>query len=297
LVDLFTQIRSGEVSPSVLFVHAHIAAAQGETERALELMQKVVDHPDANYEDLHNVSSLAAMMSIGRLSVEVARLNYERFPDDPRAKKEFMARLCVSDISEYWPEGEKLAREIRKADPNDLGVVLALSDVMRKQKKFEETYKMLREVQDSLKEPSAQILRNLGRSAEDVNDLAAAEAYYEKAVDTDPEDSQAAGWFATFLEKQRRVEEADRMFQEATRRDPKDAKHLARYAIFLAEVRKDDQKAQEYFEKACQAEPTNPIIRFGYIQWLLERGMREEAARLMGGSEGSRRFMQPPGGE
>ena len=105
-----------------------------------------------------------------------------------------------------------------------------------------------------------------------------AQAMYERAITADPNNANNLGNYASFLTDVRHEHDrAQEMFDRAITADPNHAGNLGAYALFLETVRGDHDRAQEMYERAITADPNHADNLGNYSQLLFATG-RDEAA-------------------
>ena len=108
-----------------------------------------------------------------------------------------------------------------------------------------------------------------------------AQDMYERAIETDPTNTDILGLYAIFLKNVRReYDRAQEMYERAIDADPTDADNLGNYALFLKNVRHDHDRAQEMYERAITADPNHANNLGNYSQILFATG-RDEAATAL----------------
>ncbi len=107
-----------------------------------------------------------------------------------------------------------------------------------------------------------------------------AEEYYLKAIAADPNHAQLLGNYAVFLQNQRKDDaRAEEYYIKSIAADPNDANNLGNYAVFLQNHRKDNARAEEYYVKAIAADPNhaNNLTNYAiFIQKELKDDARAE---------------------
>ena len=63
--------------------------------------------------------------------------------------------------------------------------------------------------------------------------------------------------------------------------DPEHANNNGNSAFFLQNIRKEYDEAEKYYKKALEIEPDSAINNGNYAQFLLERGMSEDAKKYI----------------
>jgi Tfp pilus assembly protein PilF len=109
-----------------------------------------------------------------------------------------------------------------------------------------------------------------------------AQALYERALEADPNNTSILGNYALFLTSVRgEHDQAQALYERALETDPNNTSILGNYAIFLAAVRNEEDRAQELFERALETDPNNTIILGGYALFLTSiRGEHDRAQEL-----------------
>ncbi|MCG8346035.1 MAG: tetratricopeptide repeat protein, partial [Chlorobiales bacterium] len=98
---------------------------------------------------------------------------------------------------------------------------------------------------------------------------AAAEKYYKRALEVDPDDVDVLGSYAIFLSDVRKsYDEAEKYYQRAIEADPKHAHALCAYALFLETVRKQHDEAEKYFRRAIEVDPDDVDVLGSYAIFL-----------------------------
>ena len=89
------------------------------------------------------------------------------------------------------------------------------------------------------------------------------------------------GNYANFLKNIRKdYDRAEEYYQKALEADPQQAINLGNYAIFLADNRKDYDRAEEYYQKALEADPQNANNLGNYANFL--KNIRKDYDRAEG---------------
>ncbi len=85
------------------------------------------------------------------------------------------------------------------------------------------------------------------------NDNDEAERYFKLAIETNPNNANNLGNYATFLSDHRRdYDEAERYYKLAIEADPNNASNLANYATFLENHRSDNDEAERVYQPASE---------------------------------------------
>ena len=108
-----------------------------------------------------------------------------------------------------------------------------------------------------------------------------AQEMYERAIDADPNHANNLGNYALFLKNVRReYDRAQEMYERAITADPNHANNLGNYANFLKNVRREYDRAQEMYERAITADPTDAVSLGNYSQLLFATDQDEAAIVL-----------------
>jgi len=75
--------------------------------------------------------------------------------------------------------------------------------------------------------------RSLGRALSKLNENAAAEQWYQKALEIDPSNDQTMNWYGNFLRRLGKLEAAIRVWEQAAEADPTDPRHHQNIAILI----------------------------------------------------------------
>jgi protein O-mannosyl-transferase len=111
-------------------------------------------------------------------------------------------------------------------------------------------------------------------------DPAKREQIYRAGLEENPDSSELAGNFATFLTiVRRKYAEAERMYQHAINLDPRNFVHLGNYGSFHVLIREDLTGGEEFVKRALALFPDDPISHSAYAQLLAMRGDYVQARR------------------
>ena len=124
-------------------------------------------------------------------------------------------------------------------------------------------------------DPRAQL--DLGLTLELQNQYPAAEAAYREAVRLDPDFAEALSNLGLLLRDQERASEAVPLLRRAVEVEPGMAEAWLNLALALEESG-DDRGAEEAYRKTIQLKPEDPLVRANLGQLLLRAGDTEEAA-------------------
>jgi TolB-like protein/DNA-binding winged helix-turn-helix (wHTH) protein/Tfp pilus assembly protein PilF len=100
-------------------------------------------------------------------------------------------------------------------------------------------------------------------------DWPAAEKEYRRALELNPNDAMAHGWYGEYLEAMARNEEAIVELRQAIALDPLNSNHVAHLGSFFYHARQYDQGIRE-FQKALQLEPDMIYAHQG-LGWVYEQ--------------------------
>jgi type IV pilus assembly protein PilF len=121
----------------------------------------------------------------------------------------------------------------------------------------------------------------LGLILMDLGDSARAEASFNRALSLAPNDSELNNNFGWFLCQTNRISRSFEYFQRAARnplyRTPSRPLHNAGICALR---QKDEPAAEDYFQRALQADPNNPVALFNLAEIYLKRKEFERAQRL-----------------
>jgi type IV pilus assembly protein PilF len=121
----------------------------------------------------------------------------------------------------------------------------------------------------------------LGLILMDLGDAVRAEASFNRALSLAPNDSELNNNFGWFLCQTNRVGRSFEFFQRAARnplyRTPSRPWHNAGICALR---QKDEAAAEDYFQKALQADPNNPVALFNLAEIYLKRKELDRAQRL-----------------
>ena len=79
-------------------------------------------------------------------------------------------------------------------------------------------------------------------------------------------------------EQQKDYDKAEEYYQRAVEADPKHANILGNYANFLCDQRKDYDKAEEYYQRAVEADPKHANILGNYANFLCDQRKDDDKA-------------------
>ena len=108
-------------------------------------------------------------------------------------------------------------------------------------------------------------------------------AMFQRAIDADPEiDATVLGAYAIFLETvQGDMDQAQQLYQRAIDADPTNANILGAYATFLKNIPGDMGQAEQLYQRAIDADPTNANILGAYALFLhTKRGNIDQAEQM-----------------
>ena len=107
-------------------------------------------------------------------------------------------------------------------------------------------------------------------------------AMFQRAIDATPEiDATVLGAYAIFLHTiQGDMDQAEQMYQRAITADPTNATNLANYATFLHTVRRDMDQAKQMYQRAIDADPHHANTLGNYAQILFAKSNDMEAISL-----------------
>jgi protein O-mannosyl-transferase len=108
-----------------------------------------------------------------------------------------------------------------------------------------------------------------------------AEVLYRKAMELDPQDPIVINDLAVFLDAQRNFPEAERLYKAALGIVPNRSSDNVYYANFLTRLNRNDE-ANQYYQRALQLAPKDPPALMNYALFqAIEMGRFDEANRLM----------------
>ena len=116
---------------------------------------------------------------------------------------------------------------------------------------------------------SADLLRAYALFLDREGKMDSAEKFYLQALEKDPKAAITLVFYAEFLVKVgKNMDMAEEYFRRSLDVDPNDSFALTSYADFLESVRKDMDKAEEYYQRAVEADPHSEYARRWYANFL-----------------------------
>lgn len=165
--------------------------------------------------------------------------------------------LIQSNISaKRYPQAIELAREARKAHPNELRFVRLESQALRQSGKVDESLAVLEEVA-KVQTADADVHLMLARAYVDANRGAQAVRVLQDAQARFPQDPNPSFELGSVLEKQKKYADAENAFKQALQKDPQHAPSLNYLGYMLAERGERLSESVGYIKKALELEPNN----------------------------------------
>ena len=125
----------------------------------------------------------------------------------------------------------------------------------------------------------------IGMAVSDETDPAA-EDFYRRAIEADPQNASNLGNFAFFMQTIRgQHDEAEALYRRAIEADPKHANNLGNFANFMTDIRGQNDEAEDLYRRAIEADPKHANTLGNFAQFLLARGTTTEGIRSLEAAE------------
>jgi Tfp pilus assembly protein PilF len=164
---------------------------------------------------------------------------------------------------------DKVLLKLPSLDSDDLGnYANFLTDICHDHDAAEAFYRRALEADPN----HANHLGNYAAFLTDIRqDHDAAEAFYKRALEADPNNANNLGNFAVFLTDIRKEHDAaEALYNRALEADPKNANHLGNYANFLTGIRQDHAAAEVFYKRALEADPKHATELGNYALFLTD---------------------------
>ena len=230
-----------------------------------------------------------------RAAVELSHNTPDKAEDDLKtaisvAPQSAQAYLMLGELrfaQKKYPESNALLEQALQYDPNSIGAMRGLirNDLFKKQPA------------QALERLNAQIAKSprnsgfldlLAQLQIQGKNLDQAAATSQKAMEINPEDGEAVSIYAALLMQNKQTANAIGVWEQWSKAHPNNAAVLAILGM-LEESRNDRTKAEDYYKRALQIQPTQAIAANNLAYMMLENGENVDVA--LGLAQTARRGM------
>jgi Tfp pilus assembly protein PilF len=219
-----------------------------------------------------------------RATVEVSRNETEKAeadlnnamsiaPDNPRAYL-MLGELRMSQ--KRFPEGTGQLEKALELDPNSIGAMRGLVGYDLFQKKPDQALSRLN-AQIAKSPKNSGFLDMLAQVEIQNKKLDDAVATAQKAMQLNPEDGEAVALYARLQVARKQAPSAISAWEQWSKTHPSNAGVLAILGM-LEESQGDKQKAEDYYKKALQIQPEQPVASNNLAYMMLENGGNADVA-------------------
>jgi len=113
-------------------------------------------------------------------------------------------------------------------------------------------------------------------------DLDDAGLFYDRSLESEPNDAAILGSYAIFLKNVRKDHDsAELLYKRALEADPAHANNLGSYALFLTAVRKDHDGAELLYKRSLESDPARANTLGNYANFLTDVRKDHDGAELL----------------
>lgn len=237
-------------SPDVLFLRAQARLGAGDVDGAIVDLQVVRKEMPENYKARYLLARAYFSQDKGLMAVEELQDTLELNSDYTPSRN-----LLMQYYTRYgqWEAAEEELAELRKRNPEDPSLLLALGDVKRMRGDLAAAKDAYQSVL-KLPEGHGQALLRLGLLAESAKDYATAIGYYEKVLKLHPKSAAAIERKLMALYASGKKAKF-RAFQDALLAEDANSPILHDMFGRLAMMQKDRETAEKEFRKASELAP------------------------------------------
>jgi tetratricopeptide (TPR) repeat protein len=194
----------------------------------------------------------------------------------PRSSQAYLMLGELRMAQKRYPEGTALLEQTLQLDPNSIGAMRGLVGYDLFQKKPAQALDRLKA--QIAKSPKNSGLYDLLAQLQIQNkNLDEAAATTQKAMQVNPEDGEAVALYAQLEVQRGQVGTAIGAWEQWSKAHPSNAGVLAILGM-LEESRGDKKKAEEYYKKALQIQPEQPVASNNLAYMMLENGGNADVA-------------------
>jgi Tfp pilus assembly protein PilF len=219
-----------------------------------------------------------------RASVEVSRNEIDKAEADLKtamsvAPQNARAYLMLGELrmaQKRYPEGSELLEQALQLDPNSIGALRGLVGYDLFQKKPDQALARLN-AQIAKSPKNSGFLDLLAQLQIQNKKLDEAVAAAQKAIQLNPEDGEAVSLYARLQVQRKQVASAISVWEQWSKAHPGNAGVFAILGM-LEESQGDKQKAEDYYKKALQIQPEQPVASNNLAYMMLENGGNADVA-------------------
>ncbi len=271
-------------NPLTAYHHGEALLLLGKDEAAAEAMQRAIDRKPPRRDFLNIATQLGRLYQRSdqtAKAMEIWKQLETSFPGDDGVRQRIARALAdEGDYENALKRYESLAKEARSQNDR-IVYALRAADLQVQLGQKDDATKRLEELLTRLRPGSylyAEARRRIENAFLNTGDYAGLAAYYEKWIETHPDDTGAVLRLARTLSVQGRGAESLKWLEQAIERSPSDsAPRLALIDTYIAEEKFAD--AAKQYEQLVELEPKNPdhLVRWGQV--ILEDRERPEKER------------------
>ena len=218
------------------------------------------------------------------LMIELSNIfECERLVDSEEIEKSEIVKTSIEKAKNFQKQIDDYAEKTKDKQGRSDAITKLVSDWYEYQIKVDETDDIdekdaiYREGIEKMEHPN--LVGNYANFLKDIKkDFDAAENYYLKVLELEPEDSAFIGNYALFLESIRKeYDEAEKYYLKALALDPNNTNVVGNYAVFLSDSRKNYDEAEKYYLKALAFDPNSEDKNGNYAGFLFARSDNEKA--------------------
>jgi tetratricopeptide (TPR) repeat protein len=194
----------------------------------------------------------------------------------PQSSQPYLMLGELRMVQKRYPEGASMLEQALQYDPNSIGAIRGLVGYDLFQKKPAQAVDRLNaQIQKSPKNSGFYDL--LAQLQIQNKDLDGAAATAQKAIQVNPEDGEAVAIYAQLEAQRGKTADAVGAWEQWSKAHPSNAGVLAILGM-LEESRGDKQKAEDYYKKALQIQPEQPVAANNLAYIMLENGGNADVA-------------------
>jgi len=219
-----------------------------------------------------------------RATVEISRNSQDKAEADLKtaisvAPQDSRAYLMLGELryaQKKYPESTSLLEQALQYDPNSIGAMrmLVTYDLLKKQP-AQAVARLNAQIAKSPKNSGFYDMLALVQAQNKNLDQAAAAA--QKAMELNPDDGEAVSIYAQLQAQSGKTANAISAWEQWSKAHPSNAGGLAILGM-LEESRGDKRKAEDYYKKALQIQPTQPVAANNLAYMMLENGGNVDVA-------------------
>jgi tetratricopeptide (TPR) repeat protein len=255
--EAFAQLPPSKVMLAILFMEAKQA---GNARAMLEQAHQTAPNDPTVYRVFGDLALAEARLTDAYVHFDKA-WRLASVSKWTNAQKNFFRRHCVLGMSRVhesrgdWKSASRYLKEALKIEPGDADALQRLARALFSSGKSSEAYEQLRiasQTNSELEPPELMMARFAGTAGDNED----AEGWLRKALESHPSDTRGLILYASWLLDQGRANEAWTQASAAAAIDS-DSNEILLLLGTVSRFLKQNQRAEQYFERVHRAEPAN----------------------------------------